>query len=52
MLPIGGVTQVILPKANEKDLRDVPESVRRDLMFVLAEEVGDVLRASLAQPPG
>jgi ATP-dependent Lon protease len=61
VLPIGGVkekvlaarragiTRVVLPKANEKDLRDVPENVRREMTFHLAETVDDVLAATL--PP-
>src|SRR5439155_7734887 len=60
VLPIGGVkekvlaarragiTRVVLPKANEKDLRDVPETVRREMTFHLAETVGDVLAATMA----
>src|SRR6516225_5675169 len=48
VLPIGGVkekvlgarragiTRVIMPKANEKDLRDLPEEVRKDTEVVLA----------------
>jgi ATP-dependent Lon protease len=59
VLPIGGVkekvlaarragmTRVVLPKGNAKDLREVPENVRRELEFVLAERVGDVLRAAV-----
>ena len=59
VLPIGGVKEkvlaahraglktVILPKRNEPDLEDVPPEVRRDLGFVLAEDVGQVLQAAL-----
>jgi len=59
VLPIGGVKEkvlaarrlgmkrVILPKANEKDLRDLPEEVRKEMEFVFAERVEDVLRAIL-----
>jgi ATP-dependent Lon protease len=59
VLPIGGVKEkvlaarragvkrVILPKDNEKDLRDVPEPARRDMEFVFAERVEDVLEAAL-----
>jgi ATP-dependent Lon protease len=61
VLPIGGLKEkvlaahraglktVILPKRNEKDLEDVPEEVRRDIKFVLAERVEDVLREALEQ---
>jgi ATP-dependent Lon protease len=61
VLPIGGVkekvlaarragiTRVVLPKANEKDLRDVPENVRREMTFLLASSVDDVLTQTLPQ---
>jgi ATP-dependent Lon protease len=59
VLPIGGVKekvlaaraagikQVILPKANEKDLRDLPETARKEMTFVFAERIGEVLAAAL-----
>jgi ATP-dependent Lon protease len=59
VLPIGGVKEkvlaarragirrVVLPKANEKDLRDVPEPVRSEMSFFLAENVDDVLAQTL-----
>jgi ATP-dependent Lon protease len=61
VLPIGGVKEkvlaarragikrVILPKDNEKDLRDVPEPVRREMEFILAERAEDVLQAALPE---
>jgi ATP-dependent Lon protease len=63
VLPIGGLKEkvlaahraglktVIIPKRNEKDLDDVPEEVRRDLSFVLADRVEDVLAAALEAQP-
>jgi ATP-dependent Lon protease len=42
-----GIRQVILPKENEKDLRDVPETVRREVKFTFAERVEDVLAAAI-----
>jgi ATP-dependent Lon protease len=62
VLPIGGVKQkvmaahrmglreVILPQRNEKDLDDVPESVRNEMTFHLARRVEDVLAAALDEP--
>ena len=62
VLPIGGVkqkvlaahrmglTEVILPKRNEKDLDDVPESVRNAMTFHLASRVEEVLEFALEQP--
>src|SRR5438309_1661281 len=42
-----GIRRVILPKENEKDLRDIPEHVRRELTFVFASRMEDVLAAAL-----
>ena len=42
-----GMTTVVLPKDNRKDLRDVPRRVLRGLRLVLVEHVDDVLRAAL-----
>jgi ATP-dependent Lon protease len=46
----GGITTVILPKENRKDLRDVPRRVLRALRLVLVEHVDDVLREALVIP--
>ncbi len=63
VLPIGGVKQkvlaahraglkeVILPKRNEGDLDDVPEQVRNEIEFHLAEMVDQVLGIAL-EPAG
>src|SRR4051812_27062159 len=59
VLPIGGVKEkvlgavragintVILPKANERDLDDLPEEVRKTLTVHLVEELGEVLSLAL-----
>jgi ATP-dependent Lon protease len=51
-----GLTEVVLPVRNGPDLEDVPESVREDMTFHLAETVADVLAAALegaaASPAG
>jgi ATP-dependent Lon protease len=59
VLPIGGVkqkvlaahrmglTEVVLPKRNEKDIDDVPESVREKMTFHWASRVEDVLEHAL-----
>jgi ATP-dependent Lon protease len=39
----GGIRTVILPKENEKDLRDIPEEVVKDLKIVLVDHVDQVL---------
>jgi ATP-dependent Lon protease len=62
VLPIGGVKEkviaahragiktVILPLDNERDLADVPDFIRKDLRFVLAEHIDEVLREALVKP--
>jgi ATP-dependent Lon protease len=42
-----GIRQVILPKENEKDLRDLPESVPQEMTFIFAERVEEVLLAAI-----
>jgi ATP-dependent Lon protease len=59
VLPIGGVKEkvlaarragirrVILPRPNQKDLRDIPEEARKEMEFVFADRIEDVLAAAL-----
>jgi len=59
VLPVGGIKDkvlaahrlgadtVILPKKNENDLDDVPDDVRDELTFILAEHVDEVLAVAL-----
>jgi ATP-dependent Lon protease len=42
-----GIRRVILPAKNERDLDDVPETVRDDLEFIIAHDMTDVLHAAL-----
>lgn len=42
-----GVTTVILPKRNEKDLREVPEEIRSQLRFHFVDNVNQVLKIAL-----
>jgi len=48
-----GIKRIILPKANEKDLKDVPQEVRDELTFILVERIEEVLPAAFNQdaPP-
>ena len=41
-----GIRRIILPKPNEKDLKDVPQEVRDDLTFILVERIEEVLRSA------
>ena len=38
---------MILPRGNQKDLRDLPEEVRNEMEFIFADRVEDVLAAML-----
>ncbi len=59
VLPVGGIKekvlaahrlgfqQVILPRQNEQDLEELPEEVRDQMKFVLAEQVEEVLETAM-----
>jgi ATP-dependent Lon protease len=47
-----GIRRVILPRPNEKDLRELPESVRNDLEFTLADRIEVVLKAAIPELAG
>ena len=59
VLPVGGIKEkvlaarragihtVVLPARNRKDIEDVPADARKDLRFVFAKNVDDVLKAAL-----
>ncbi len=59
VLPIGGLKEkslaahraglktIIIPKENEKDLEDIPESVREDLIYIPVEHLDEVLEHAL-----
>lgn len=61
VLPVGGIKEkvlaarragirhVILPKDNEMDLRELPDEVRRELQFTLAERIEDALPVALPE---
>jgi ATP-dependent Lon protease len=63
VLPIGGLKSkilaahlsgarvVILPKKNEKDLRDIPEEIRKQMKLVLVDTMDQVLEAALRRKP-
>ena len=45
-----GLKTIILPKDNKKDLEDVPANIKKDIKFVFAEEVEEVLKIALSRP--
>jgi hypothetical protein len=63
VLPIGGLKQkilaahlsgaktVIIPKKNEKDLRDIPEEIRKQIKIIPVETSEHVLDAALRRRP-
>jgi ATP-dependent Lon protease len=44
-----GISTVIIPKLNEKDLVDVPEEAKQKLKFIPVENVDEVLAAALEE---
>jgi ATP-dependent Lon protease len=59
VLPVGGIKEkvlaahrspiqrVILPKENEKDLREIPDTVSKETQFIFAERIEDVLKVAI-----
>lgn len=59
VLPIGGLKEkalaakrmgincVIIPARNKKDLEDIPKYIRKDMEFIFAETMDDVLKVAL-----
>jgi len=46
-----GIKHIILPKANEADIEDVPDEVRQVLTFHPVETLNEVLEIALVKPP-
>jgi len=42
-----GLTTIVIPKDNERDIEDIPESVREDLTFKLVSHADEVLEIAL-----
>jgi ATP-dependent Lon protease len=63
VLPIGGLKSkilaahlsgagtVILPRKNEKDLREIPDEIRKQIKLVLVDSMDQVLEAALRRKP-
>jgi ATP-dependent Lon protease len=43
----GGIKKVLIPKENQKDIREIPRKVREKLEIVTVEHADDVLREAL-----
>ena len=42
-----GLREVILPKHNEKDLREIPAEVRKNMVFTFVQTMDEVLRLAM-----
>jgi len=47
-----GIRRILLPKANEKDLKDIPEAVRNEIEFLFPESIEEVLSLALQKESG
>src|SRR5206468_12249816 len=45
-----GITTVVIPKLNRKELEEVPAQLRRGLKFHLVEHIDEVLKIALIPP--
>ena len=48
----GGIKKVLIPKENEKDLKDVPKSISKQLEIKSVEHMDEVLSHSLVVEEG
>ncbi|MBA2706641.1 MAG: endopeptidase La, partial [Gemmatimonadaceae bacterium] len=46
-----GLRQIVMPAANEKDLRDIPDEVRKTIAFTFVSTMDEVLHVMLMQRP-
>jgi ATP-dependent Lon protease len=64
VLPIGGLKEkslaahrdgirtILLPKDNEKDIEEIPESVREEMTLIPVSHMDEVLEHALIRPVG
>jgi len=45
----GGIEQVLIPKENEKDIRDIPASVAKHIKIIPVENMDDVITQSIIE---
>ena len=46
-----GIKRIILPERNKKDLIDVPEQAKKEMEFIFAHSMDDVLKSALEEDP-
>ncbi|OGW05977.1 MAG: endopeptidase La [Nitrospinae bacterium RIFCSPLOWO2_02_39_17] len=63
VLPVGGIKEkllaahrgeiynIVLPRENERDLKDIPANIRKVLKINLVENMDEVLKIALEEPP-
>jgi ATP-dependent Lon protease len=44
-----GITTIIIPEENERDIDDIPDSVKNDLTFIPVKHLDEVLNAALVE---
>jgi ATP-dependent Lon protease len=42
-----GINKIIIPKRNKKDIEDIPKYIKKDMEFIFAETMDDVLKNAL-----
>ena len=47
----GGITTVLIPEENEKDLADIPDNVKEGLQIIPVKHVSEVLKYALIETP-
>jgi ATP-dependent Lon protease len=59
VMPVGGIKEkvlaahraglhtVILPQQNEPDLAEIPDEIKKEMSFILAHTIDDVLKKAL-----
>jgi ATP-dependent Lon protease len=45
-----GITEIIIPRENEKDLQEIPDEIRRKMTFHMVERVDEVFARALLAP--
>lgn len=47
----GGIKRVLIPKDNERDIRDIPSSVLKNIKIIPVEHMDDVITQSIIETP-
>jgi ATP-dependent Lon protease len=48
---LAGARMVVIPRKNEKDLRDIPDEIRKQIKIVLVDSMNEVLETALRRRP-